>query len=337
MYLSKRSNGRYYIFYPQQNGKYTCRSTGTRSKSEALKFLANFENELKERISKKVNPIQLQHFALEFLSYSETVHSWNHVLSLRSTLRTFQNSIGNIYLSDLTKEKLIEFVQSRSKTVSAYAVCRDIANLSSAFNYAISKKYLSENLVKGIKKPKIIEKLPLFFSEIEFEILLRVIDNEDLKDLVVFAVNTGLRQSDIVNLEWRQINFRNQSLVLDNQNSQTKSRKVHTIPLNIKALQILTAREIKCRNSERVFIYLGKPIKALFLSHKFKKYIKRSGLNPQLSFHNLRHTFASWLVQKGVPIYQISKLLTHSDLRVTQIYTHLTEQDLLKAVNSLNN
>jgi integrase len=337
LYLSKRSNGRYYIFYPQQNGKYTCISTGTRSKSEALKFLSNFENELKERLSKKVNPALLQFFTSEFLRYSESIHSWNHTLSLRTTLRQLYSSYGNISLVELTREKILLFVEKRLTTVSNYTVKRDIANMSSAFSYAISKKYLNENPCKGIKKPKIVERLPLFFSEAEFQILLRVIEDVDLRELITFAVHTGLRQSDLVNLEWHQISFQNQTLILDNRNSRTKSGKVHSIPLNIKALQILTDRQIKTIDSKRVFMYQSKPIKQIFISHKFKKFVKKAGLNPQLSFHCLRHSFASWLIQKGVPIFTVSKLLTHSDMRVTQIYSHLSEQNLLDAVNKLNN
>lgn len=244
---------------------------------------------------------------------------------------------GNISLSDLTKEKLTSFVEERLRSVSNYTVKRDIANLSSSFTYAVSKKYLNHNLCEGIKKPKIIERLPMFFNEAEFQTLLRVIEDLDLKDLITFAVNTGLRQSDLINLEWHQINFQNQSLILDNRNSRTKSGKVHSIPLNIKALQILTDRQITTPNSERVFMYQSKPIKQMFISHKFKKFVKKAGLNPKLSFHSLRHTFGSWLVQKGVSIYQVSKLLTHSDLRVTQIYAHLRTEDLRASINLLNN
>ncbi|MCL4551368.1 MAG: site-specific integrase [Bacteroidetes bacterium] len=336
MYLSKRSNGRYYIYYAQVNGKMTCVSTKTNLKSEALKFLLQFDAQLKDRIAKKVNPVYLGQFFFEFLRYSESVHSINHTKSLRTTFKSFTKQIGNVLLTDLTKEQVVSFVEMRLRNLSAYTVRRDIADLSSAFNYAISKKYLTENPCKSIKKPKLVEKLPLFFTQAEFETLLRAIDDIDLKELVTFAVNTGLRQSDLINLEWRQIDFKNQTLILDNRNSQTKSRKVHTIPLNIKALQILTDRQIRNSQSLKVFTYKDKPIKQLFISHKFKKLVKKAGLDQQLSFHGLRHTFGSWLVQKGVSIYQVSKLLTHSDLRVTQIYTHLRVDDLRSAVEKLD-
>ncbi len=183
----------------------TCISTRTKSKSEALTFLSKFESQLQQKLNRKLNPILLQKFNLEFLSYSETIHSWNHTLSLRTTLRAFQNFVGNISLSDLIKQRVIEFVEIRLKSVSNYAVKRDIANLSSAFSYGISKMYLSENLTKGVKKPRIIERVPLFFSDREFDLIIEHTKDNDLKDLFLFAINTGLRQSDIVSLGWAQI------------------------------------------------------------------------------------------------------------------------------------
>ena len=336
MFLSKRSNGIYYIFYQSPSGKRSWKSTGCKLKSQATKYLSNFGKQVDDNRRSKTIPILLKDFFFEFLKYSEFIHSWRHTLALRSTFNQFEKFVRSLDLSDLTKERVIEFNEMRLSSVSNYAVKRDLANLSSAFNYAIGKKYLNDNPCKGIKKPRIAERLPLFFTEIELQILLRVIEEKDLRDLINFAINTGLRQSDLINLEWSQINFKNHSLVLDNRNSQTKSRKVHTLPLNMKALQILTERQLSFSGGERVFSYQGKPIKQHFISHKFRKLIKKSGINPQLNFHSLRHTFASWLIQKGVPIYQVSKLLTHSDLRVTQIYAHLSEQNLKDAVDLLN-
>jgi len=87
-----------------------------------------------------------------------------------------------------------------------------------------------------------------------------------------------------------------------------------------------------------------KRITQSFISYKFSWYIKNSGLNPKLNFDSLRHTFSSWLVQRGVNISAVSKLLGHSDIRVTGIYSHfsflishLRAEDLLNSVNKLNN
>ena len=72
-----------------------------------------------------------------------------------------------------------------------------------------------------------------------------------------------------------------------------------------------------------------------FLSHKFAAYIRKAKINSKLNFHSLRHTFASRLVQRGVSIYEVSKLLGHSDIKTTQIYAHLRNEDLRNAVELL--
>ncbi|WKZ68103.1 MAG: site-specific integrase [Melioribacteraceae bacterium] len=333
MYLSKRSNGFYYVYYDKPDGKRTCISTKTKFKSEATKFLSKFEKELKQRSIEKNIPISLNELSEQFLEYSSTIHSPNHTKSIRTTFNELEKVVENPPLSMLRNAKVQNYFEDRLKKVSAYAVRRDIANLSSAFNWAIRKNYIDENPVKGIKKPKLPERLPYFFTEEQFEKLISVVDDSDLRDLFNFALLTGLRQSDLISLQWSQINFRDNTVILDNRNSLTKSWKVHSIPLNISALQILTERELKKKNELLVFTYKEQKIKQDFISKKFRKYVKKAGLNSKLTFHSLRHTFASWLIQRGASLYQVSKLMTHSDLRVTQIYSHLRSEDLRNSIN----
>ena len=161
-------------------------------------------------------------------------------------------------------------------------------------------------------------------------------ESEDLKDVFIFALNTGLRQMEIITFEWNQIDFDNKLLLLNNRNSITKSKKVRSIPLNQKTYEILVKRIKSSDKKSNVFTYQNELINQQFISHKTKKIVKVSGINPKLNFHSLRHTFASWLVQKEVSIYKVSRLLGHSDVRVTQIYAHLRSDDLRNAVELLD-
>ena len=336
MFLSKLSNGVYHIYYTNSNGKKTKISTRTKLKGEANKFLADFHNEIKQKQENRLSPISLKKFSFEFLKYSEAIHSINHTKSIRTSFNEFIKYTGNIMLAEISKKLIVDFVELRLRMVSNYTIRRDLADLSSAFNWGISKDYILENPCKGIKKPKLIEKVPIFFSEAEFNTLISSINDKDLIDIIRFAALTGIRQNDLINLRWEQVNFKNRTLTLDNRFSQTKSRKVHVLPLNLKSLQILTGRQLTCKHNTHIFTYNDNPIKQSFISHKFKKLVKTAQLNPGFTFHSLRHSFGSWLVQKGVPLYQVSKLMTHSDLRVTQIYTHLSEQNLKDAVELLD-
>ncbi len=200
----------------------------------------------------------------------------------------------------------------------------------------MADNYLNSNPCEGIKRIKIPEKQPLFFTEIEFVKLIKTIDNNDIKDLTIFAVNTGLRQMELLTLQWEQINFRDKLLTLDNRNHLTKSKKIRTIPLNISSMQIIVEREINSIH-KNVFTYLNNKITQDQISKIFKKYVLATHINSKLNFHSLRHTFASWLVQRGVSIYQVSKLLGHTDIKTTEIYAHLRAEDLRESVEMLNN
>jgi len=335
MFLSKRSNGYWYVFYTNQRGKKTCISTKTRIKREAFRFLSMFERELKQRKVNQVILIGLKEFSFQYLKYSESIHRPKTSKSLKTIFSQLNAFFGNVELSDITTKNIKDFLLQKS-TVSTYTAQKYLAYLRSAFNKAITDNYLISNPCSQIDNYKIPEKQPLFFSALDFEILLSNIDDKDLKDLVSIAILTGLRQMELITLTWPQVDFKSQILTLDNRKHFTKSKRIRTIPLSVKALQILTDRQMKS-DTEIIFTYHNQPIKQDFISKKFKKYVIKTGLNPKLNFHSLRHTFASWLVQRGVSIYEVSKLLGHSDIKVTEIYSHLRVDDLRKSVNLLNN
>lgn len=139
---------------------------------------------------------------------------------------------------------------------------------------------------------------------------------------------------EIIKLQWDQINFEKNIVILDNQNHITKGKKVRTIPLNTKALAMLNKR-FKNSFDKIVFTLNGNPLKQVYLSQLFGSYVEKAKINPKLNFNSLRHTFASWLVQKGVSIYEVSKLLGHSDIKTTQVYAHLRNEDFKNAVELL--
>lgn len=125
-----------------------------------------------------------------------------------------------------------------------------------------------------------------------------------MKDLVLFAFNTRLRQIELLTLEWNQVNFEKRTLILDNCTHITKRKKIPSVPLNDKAMGVLQTRKDKTTGS-LVFTFDGGPVQQRLGSQRFKRYVRQSKLNPKLNFHSLRHTFSSWLVQRGVSIYQV--------------------------------
>jgi len=336
MFLFRRTNGFYYIYYQNFNGKKTCISTKCKKKQDANLFLSNFQEEIRVRLSNKTIPISIEKFCFEFLKHSETMHTYKTTKTFKTSFKYLLKYFGNINLSEITHSDMLKYFENRINTSSVFAARKDLINISSSFNFAVSHKYLAENPCKNIKRFRLPEKQPIFFSELDFELLLAKVDLSDLRDLILFAVNTGLRQMELLTLEWEQVNFKDRMIILSNHKHLTKSKKIRAIPLNLTALQVLSKRELT-KSGNLVFTYLNKPISQHFISAKFKQYIRKANLNDKLNFHSLRSTFASWLVQKGANIYEVSKLLGHSDLKVTQVYAHLQPNNLRLSVELLNN
>ena len=333
MFLSKNPKGVYYVFYNQSNGKRTCTSTGSKKKSEALQFLNEFKINKKEIEERKFIPISLKEFRWEYLKYSESFHTYKTTLTYKTTFNSMMKYFGEVQLIDLTRKKIEEYIQFLVRKTSIYSGRKDLINIKASLNWAVQNNYLINNPSQLIKRLKVPERLPLYYTKEDFQKLLDAIDNQDIKDLVVFAVNTGLRQEELINLQFRQVNFLDKSIILDNQNHITKSKKVRTLPLNEKAFSIIIER--KKISKVLIFTINDRLIQKDYLIHKFKKYVIKAGLNFKLNFHSLRHTFASWLVQGGVSIYHVSKLLGHADIKTTEIYAHLSSKELKSALDVL--
>ena len=208
----------------------------------------------------------MKKFLFEYLVYSELTHSYKTVLSQKTSYNELNKFFHDMPITELTKDKIMGFIQFRLRT-SSYAAIRDIQYLSSAFNWGIQKNYLENNQCVGIKRPRLPEKQPIYFTNEEFNKLLEVIDNEDIKDVVLLAVNTGLRQMELLKLRWEQINVDEKLLYVNNQVYLSKTSKVRTIPLNNKALEISNKRFIN-RKGDNVFTYNDKAIKQELMSHK---------------------------------------------------------------------
>lgn len=231
MTLSKRSNGYYYIYYLQPNGKRTSISTKCKIKSDALKFFANFEKELEAKKLQKLKSISLQELINDFLNFSLTVHKPKTHKGYKITLKFFLNFIGNIPIKEITTAKLNDYFEHRINSSSIYQARKDLICINHLFNRAVAEGYLIKNPCDNIKRFRIPQKQPLFFTELQFDLLLHTIESDSnptskvIRDIVILAVQTGMRQSEVLNLKWSQVNFKDRYIVLDNQSTITKSKK----------------------------------------------------------------------------------------------------------------
>lgn len=335
MNLFKLKTGYYYIFYKAENGKQNKASTHTKNKKEAFLFLTKFQENLEQRKNKYFRGEQLLFEVVrDYLKYISIYYTNKTYLDYKTTFNFFQSNLRkDICLNDIDTELIQNYLSNRKNNTSVYAYRKDYINLKAFFNYAISKDYIKNNPLKKIKSIRIPQKFPKYFTELEIKSFIEIIDDKDFLDAILFALNTGIRQGEIINLKWKQLDFEKNNLLITNtENFETKNKRARIIPLNKEALRIIETRN---KDEQFVFTYKAEKIKADYLQMRFKKWIISSAVNPKLSFHSLRHTFASNLVSKGISIYHVSKLLGHSSVETTQIYANLNNKDLQKAVDVL--
>jgi integrase len=228
-----------------------------------------------------------------------------------------------------------EFKRIRVEKVSRVTVNKELRTLRAAFNLASELGYAEFNPFKSVRQLRVPNVEPKHLSAQEFKKLLSTIEESDFRILVEFTVLTMLRRSELINLMWEDVDTARQVIHIGNKTDFTvKGMKARVVPLNDRATQILN---VKSQRGCYVFAGPdGSRRNGGSLSRKFKKYVRKCGLPDELHFHSLRHTGASWLVQQGVPLFAVQKILGHSSPNVTQIYSHLEDMHLHDAVSKLS-
>ena len=163
-----------------------------------------------------------------------------------------------------------------------------------------------------------------------------------IADMVLFAVETGLRLDEENNLRWSDVDFKNRVITIGNKLFKTKSKKIRRIPFNERMEKILlrnSKRQLENSKILREFVFVqsnGKQYKKDTVSKSLKKVIKEAGLPDELHWHCLRATAATRWASNKVPIFTVSKLLGHSTVNVTtRYYAGIDLDELRDAVNRL--
>ncbi len=145
-------------------------------------------------------------------------------------------------------------------------------------------------------------------------------------------MNTGLRKDELLSLEWSRVDSKRKTILI----KKTKNGKPKTLPLNRIAVDVLEQRS-KVKSIKNDFVFFnrnGKKIDPCNLRTSFNIVLRKVKIL-NFKFHDLRHTFATRLVQRGIDLYKISKLLGHHDIKMTQRYAHHYPESLRDGVEVL--
>jgi integrase len=143
-----------------------------------------------------------------------------------------------------------------------------------------------------------------------------------LADMARFTLATGLREANVVRLEWSQVDLERECAWIHP--DQAKARKAIPVPLNADAMTVI--RRQSGIHPTRVFTFKGNPVTRAN-NHAWRKALARAGID-NFRWHDLRHTWASWHVQKGTPLHVLQELGGWSDYEMVRRYAHLSVEHL---------
>ena len=277
----------------------------------------------------------------EFLKYSDTNHSPSTKKRYRAIINNLEAFLGHYpYLSKISQlnpKTFEDYKASRKQKGAANKTINiELQTIRAMFTLAIKWGYCKDNPTKGVSTMKEDNHIkPRFLSKKECRLLLENCGDE-LYPIFYTFLYTGMRKGELENLEWNDVDFDRKKIkikVKDNWRPKTTERE---IPINDSLLEVLRKHKKQTQRGTYVFHQKGQRIEPNRLRKQLIRIAKTCEFADVTKIHTLRHTFASQLVMSGVDLPTVKKLMGHSDIQTTMIYSHLADEHVDKAVEKLN-
>jgi len=223
---------------------------------------------------------------------------------------------------------------------SKSTIARKLATLRSFYKFCLRRGHVQANPLASIRTPKQEKRLPKFLDPQQVATLLQTPDDNTLlgaRDRAMLEVmySTGIRVSELVDLNIADVDSLGQSLRV-----KGKGRKQRIAPIGPTALAAISKYTEMRRadprsanfNQEALFVNKhGQRLSTRSVRRKLDKYLSQAGLDPSISPHTLRHTFATHMLENGADLRSVQELLGHQSISTTQVYTHVTAHRLKAA------
>lgn len=242
---------------------------------------------------------------------------------------------NNINYLHLSKNDVREYLKKLSDDdLSSKSISRKISALRSFYSFLVSVYALKENVFDLITNPKLEKKLPNYLNSEEVENLLQSFSVTDFFSsrnhlIIELIYSCGFRLSEVVNIEIKNINFDEKKIKI-----MGKGKKERIVLFGDVAKEALINYLDKYRSNYAMdlkYLFISKTGSKLSVSMVekiIKKQAQTAGIKHSVSAHNLRHTFATDLLNSGASVETVQNLLGHSSLSTTQIYTHVTSEKI---------
>jgi len=251
------------------------------------------------------------------------------------TLRNYL--AANTELLDFCQKDPDQLTEDDAKSYMASKLSDSSSSSIIVFLSAIRFAYstiLKRDITLGIKRPKREKRIPAVLTKEEMRLLLASISNEKSKLMVSLTYACGFRVSELINLKIEDLNF--EEKICDIRQGKGKKDRIVNIPSFLE--EALKKQVFEQQTNKQQFLFSG-PNGQLGMRN-FEKIVsnaaKKAGIKKEVHPHTLRHSFATHLLENGTDIRKIQELLGHADLSTTQIYTHISKEELKKIRSPLD-
>jgi integrase len=316
--------GNVYWMIKQYRGKKAERSLDTSVKRVAEERYSKIVSEIVDGSYFEKQIERTATFQEMTAKYMQKYHRIRDEYTVRKLLPVF----GPFILADITTEMISDYRDHRLKTVAPATVYQELALMRRMWNIARKEwKWVQKNPVADLSfSVGNRNARDRWLSPDEERALLEKAANPSwLHPLLIMALHTGMRRGEILDLLWKDVDFLRRLITVQ----KSKNGEKRAIPISQTLLAVL--KGIKVRDfSGRVF-----PISVRSLREGFEKALEKAGIE-DFHFHDLRHTFATRLVQNGVDLYRVKELLGHKTLSMTTRYAHHYCESLRSSIDVLD-
>lgn len=326
MSLYKRKDSALWWVKLTVNGRRIQKSTGTEDRKAAQEYHDRLKAELWEQSRLGVKPGYLwQDAVLRWLK--ETEHKATHEDD-RWILRRLDTHLFNVKLADIDRDKLDAITVARlADGVENGTVNRMLAVIRAILRRASLEWGWLEQVPK-VRMLPVPKRRIRFLTQDEAQLLLAELP-EHLADMARFSLETGLRQANVIDLQWSQVDLTRRCAWIHP--DQAKARRAIAVPLSPAAVEIIRAQIGKSQT--HVFSYKGKPV-TVVNTKAWRAALKRSGIE-DFRWHDLRHTWASWHAQAGTPLNVLQELGGWESVEMVRRYAHLSGEHLSEYARSM--
>ncbi|MEI6610459.1 MAG: tyrosine-type recombinase/integrase [Deltaproteobacteria bacterium] len=320
------------------HGEQLRRSTETEDKKLAIRIFDKLKGDIAEgkwfeRLPGQDHTFRdlMKKYLEEYSSVNKAKLSHKRDKSLAAHLLKF---FGDMYLIDIRAAMISDYkLERRTEGASPRTINYELTLMSHAFNIAIREwEWLNDNPVRKVKKERVDNAIERWLTQVEEERILRV-SAKWLQEIIIFAIHTGLRQSEILDLKWSHVDMIRRTILI----SEQKNRGVDTLPLNETAIGVLKERHNqKLTQCDIVFPSSnGTRMLNRNLYRAFEIATDRAKVD-NFRFHDLRHTFATRLVQSGVGIYEVQRLGRWKNHLMVMRYAHHNSESLRASIEVMD-